>query len=99
MLIYKTYEDASTNLGELCDKVIANRDEVIIVREESENVALLAADELNSLKETIHLLASPNNASRLFTALERAKTRTIEPQTIESLCQQLEFEEIEIENE
>ena len=84
-----TFTDASANLAELCDRVVADRDVVIITRHEGESVALIAADELDSLLETAYLLRSPKNAARLLTALERAKDRTIEPQSIDSLRQEL----------
>jgi len=84
-----TFTDASTNLAELCDRVVADRDVVIITRQEGESVALIAAGELDSLLETAYLLRSPKNAARLLTALERAKARTLEPQSIDSLRQEL----------
>ncbi|MBD1901723.1 type II toxin-antitoxin system prevent-host-death family antitoxin [Trichocoleus sp. DQ-A3] len=84
-----TFTDASTNLAELCDRVVADRDVVIITRREGESVALIAADELNSLLETAYLLRSPKNAARLLTALERAKARTLEPQSIDSHREEL----------
>ena len=84
-----TFTDASANLAELCARVVADRDVVIITRHEGESVALIAADELDSLLETAYLLRSPKNAARLLTALERAKARTLEPQSIDSLRQEL----------
>ncbi len=74
--------DACNNLAELCAQVVADRDIVIINRQEGESVALIAVDELNSLLETSYLLRSPKNAERLLTALERAKARTLKPQNI-----------------
>jgi antitoxin YefM len=74
--------DASNNLAEICAQVVADREVMIITRQDGENVALIAADELESLLETTHLLRSPKNAARLLTALERAKARTLKPQII-----------------
>lgn len=81
--------DASTNLAEICAQVVADRDVVIITRQEGESVALIPVEELNSLLETVHLLRSPKNAERLLTALERAKARTLKPQSISELRQEL----------
>ena len=47
---------------------------IIIRRRGAEDVALIAADELESLQETAHLLRSPKKARRLFSALERGIT-------------------------
>lgn len=71
-----TYAKARANLGKLCHQVVANCEVVIIKRRGSEDVALVAASELSSLIETVHLLRSPKNAQRLLSALNRAKKRT-----------------------
>ncbi len=80
-----TYTEALPNLDELCEQVISDRDTIIITRKDGENVALIAADELASLLETLHLLRSPKNADRLLSALKQAKARTAKPQTISEL--------------
>jgi antitoxin YefM len=72
MAIQTTYTKARANLAKLLDAVAQNREIVIIERRGSENVAMVAADELSSLLETAHLLRSPKNAQRLLTALVRA---------------------------
>jgi PHD/YefM family antitoxin component YafN of YafNO toxin-antitoxin module len=43
----------------------------------------------DSLAETAHLLRSPNNASRLMTALMRARDKKLKPQSIDQLRRQL----------
>ena len=72
MTVKTTYTQARTQLATLLDKVVNNREIVIIQRRGSDDVALIAADELISLLETVHLLRSPKNAERLLTALARA---------------------------
>jgi len=72
MTIETTYTLARTNLAELCNKVSTNRVTVIIHRRETKDVALIAADELSGLLETVHLLRSPRNSRRLIAALDRA---------------------------
>ncbi|MEG4419971.1 type II toxin-antitoxin system Phd/YefM family antitoxin [Microcoleus sp. LAD1_D5] len=80
-----TYTEALANLDELCEQVISDRDTIIITRKDGENVALIAADELASLLETVYLLRSPKNADRLLSALKQAKARTAQPQTVSEL--------------
>jgi antitoxin YefM len=58
---------------------------LIIHRRGARDVALVAADELESLLETAHLLRSPKNARRLLTALNRARGRKLKPQSIDQL--------------
>lgn len=80
-----TYTHARANLASLCDDVAETRDAVIIHRRGSRDVALVAADELESLMETAHLLRSPKNAKRLITALQRARSKKPKPQTVDKL--------------
>jgi len=72
MTIQTTYTQARNGLAKLLDQVTHNREVVIIQRRGEEDVALIAADELESLVETAYLLRSPANAERLLAALGRA---------------------------
>ncbi len=85
MTIQTTYTDARTRFAGLCDAATINREVVIIRRRGTEDVALIAADELQSLQETAHLLRSPKNARRLLMALERALQRSEKPETLDRL--------------
>jgi len=85
MTIQTTYTHARARLASLLDEVAKNREVVIIQRRGSEDVAMIAADELAGLLETAHLLRSPRNAERLLSALERVWKRTGTPQTIDEL--------------
>jgi antitoxin YefM len=49
----------STSLASLLNEVTENREVVIIQRRGSEDVAMIAADELAGILETAHLLRSP----------------------------------------
>ena len=65
-----TYTIARENLASLLDQVVDDREIIIIERRNKPNVALIAEDELTSLKETAYLLRSPQNAARLLDALQ-----------------------------
>jgi len=93
MPIQKTYTNARANLAELLDQVVDNHEVVIISRKGSEDVALISASELSSLQETAHLLRSPRNARRLLSALNRALSKTGEPQSVGDVRRSLGFEE------
>ena len=80
-----TYTQARANLAKLCDQVTENREVVVITRRSGGDVALIAAEELSSILETLHLLSSPKNADRLLSALEDAKARKGRRQTLASL--------------
>ncbi len=75
MIRETTYTKARANLASLCDDVAETREPLIIHRRSAPDVALVAADELESLIETAHLLRSPKNAKRLITALRRVRSR------------------------
>ena len=75
------------------DQVVANRNVVVIKRRGAEDVALIAADELESILETAHLLRSPKNAERLLTALRRAQQHMLEPSTVDELRAEVELDQ------
>ncbi len=72
-------------LKSYCDQAVANRQAIRVRRRKGGDVVLVAADEFDSLAETVHLLSSPQNASRLLTALARARRSKIKPMTVEEL--------------
>ena len=67
------------------DRVVANREVVMVRRRQGGDVALVAADELEGLLETVHLLRSPRNAARLLSALERAGGEALLCHSLEDL--------------
>jgi antitoxin YefM len=82
------------------DRVVETGEAIVITRHNGKNVVLISERELDSLLETLYLLRSPKNATRLLTALERAKARVIEPQNLDEICKKFGLEEEEdTENE
>ena len=74
----------------LMDRVVEDREVVMVRRRQGGDVALVAADELDGLLETAHLLRSPRNAARLLSALERARGDSLPALRLEDLEAQLE---------
>lgn len=64
-----TFTGARKNLAALMDQVAETREPVYIRRRGKEDVALIAASDLNSWMETAYLLSSPKNAERLREAM------------------------------
>lgn len=93
MAIQTTYSNARENFASLLEQVTADREIVIINRRGYEDVALVTASELSSLLETAHLMRSPKNAQRLLRALHRAQAKTLKPQPLEKLRQDLGLDE------
>lgn len=75
----------ATKLASVFDRVVDDREIVIVRRRGARDVALVPADELAGLMETAYLLRSAKNARRLLAALRRAKGRKGEPKSIEKL--------------
>ena len=92
MPVQTSFSDARARFAGLCKTATQDREIVIIKRRGAEDVALIAADELESLLETAHLLRSPRNRERLFSALERAMKRSGKPQSVESLRREVGLE-------
>ena len=80
-----TDADAHARFDELLNQVVEEREPVIITRLGQEPVALIAADDLNGLMETVQLLRSRTNAERLLAALARAKAREGTPTSLAAI--------------
>ena len=93
MVTKTTYSNARQSFRALWDEVISTREPVFITRRGAENVALISADELSSIMETIHLLRSPENARRLLTALNRAYEDSVKPSSLDALKRELGVEQ------
>jgi antitoxin YefM len=92
MTIQTTYTQARDGLAKLLDQVTHNREVVIIQRRGEEEVAMIAASELESLLETAYLLRSPANAERLLSALGRALQNDGELRSLAALRQEVGLE-------
>ncbi len=89
------YTNLRQNLASMLDEAIEDRNIIIVSRTGKEDVAILAASELSSMIETLHLLKSPANAQKLFAAMERAEELEgvqVESQSLEQLCEELKID-------
>ena len=89
MAVETTYTYARANFKKLLDEAAGSREPVIVHRRGAEDVAIISAEELRSLIETVHLLRSPKNAERLLRALDRATSKKLRPQSIARLREDL----------
>jgi antitoxin YefM len=92
-MLQTTYTNARANFAGLCDEVIENREIVLIRRRNGSNIAMIAADELQSLVESSHLMRSPKNAERLLSALERALKGNGRASSVKSLRSEVGLED------
>ncbi len=89
----ETPTNARKNFFQLLKKVAEEKEVVIINCRDGENVALIAESELRNLLETVYLLRSTANSSRLFAALSDSKAGKIPSQSLEELCEELGLEQ------
>lgn len=83
--IETTYTALRENLASYLDRVVDDREVLVVKRRGARDVAIIAADELDSLLETAYLLRSPKNAERLFEALRETERGGGERMTLEEL--------------
>jgi antitoxin YefM len=89
-----SYSYAREHLAEIWDEIEDSREEFVVRRRGHEDLAILPAHELRSLKETAHLLRSPRNAARLLRALARSREKGgIDFETIEALAAEVGLNE------
>ena len=89
MTIETTYSQAREQLKTLMDRAVDDREVIVVRRRSGGDVAMIAADELESLLATAHLLRSAKNAERLLTALGRARSDTLAPTLLTNLQQRV----------
>jgi antitoxin YefM len=83
-----TYSEVCSNFDKIYEEAISTRQAIVVTREGSESVSVIPTAELDSLMETVYLFQSPENATRLIAAVERAKARTFKPRSIDDLRQE-----------
>jgi antitoxin YefM len=72
VMVIVAYSAAREKLAHIWDQEEDSQEEVILRRRGQEDLVLIPARELRSLKETVHLLRSPRNAARLMAAVARS---------------------------
>jgi len=65
------FSDARNQLKAVLDRVVDDRDYTIITRRDANDAVVMSLDHYNSLMETVHLLKSPVNASRLAKSIKQ----------------------------
>ncbi|HDR68620.1 MAG TPA: type II toxin-antitoxin system prevent-host-death family antitoxin [Bacteroidaceae bacterium] len=83
-MIAANFTEFRTSLKDYLDSVENDKETLIIKRKTGKGAVLISLDEYNSIMETLHLLSSQKNASRLYEAIEQMKSgKTFEKNLIE----------------
>ncbi len=64
-----TFTDTRANLKEVMDRVVEDHAPVVVTRQKAEAVVMISLADWNSMEETVRLLSSPANATRLMEAV------------------------------
>lgn len=64
-----SYSDTRANLKGVMDRVVEDRQPIIITRQKAEAVVMVSLADWNAMEETLHLLSSARNAARLREAI------------------------------
>ncbi len=73
-MIAANYTEFRTGLKNYLDNVEDNNETLIIKRGSGKGTVLISLKEYNSIMETLHLLSSKKNATRLFESIEQMKS-------------------------
>ncbi|MFT0868258.1 type II toxin-antitoxin system Phd/YefM family antitoxin [Pseudomonas sp. CAM1A] len=68
-----TFSQARASLKQAMDDVCRDHEPTVITRQRGEPVVLLSLDDYNAMAETMYLLGSENNASRLRQSIAQHK--------------------------
>ena len=76
-MAHVTYTELRANLAALMEQVCDSRTPLTVTRQNARSVVLVAEEDYEGLMETVHLLRSPANASRLLQSIEQANSGTL----------------------
>ncbi|HTI10771.1 MAG TPA: type II toxin-antitoxin system prevent-host-death family antitoxin [Puia sp.] len=68
------YTEFRNNLAESLNRVNDNNDIVVVSRNKGKNVVVMSLEEYNSIQETLHLVSSKANQTRLDEAIEEMQS-------------------------
>lgn len=66
------YTNVRADLARTMDRVNDDRTPIVITRQRGRSAVLMSLEDYNSLTETMHLLRSPRNATRLAESMAQA---------------------------
>ncbi len=68
-----TFSEARASLKTVMDDVCKDHTPSVVTRVNGEHVVMLSLEDFNSIEETLYLLGSTNNASRLMESIAQLK--------------------------
>ncbi len=77
-----TFSEARANLKTVMDDVCTDHTPTVVTRVGGEHVVMLSLADFNSMQETMYLLSSSNNASRLMESIAQLKAGKAQPRDL-----------------
>lgn len=72
-MIAANFTEFRTSLKRFLDSVENDKETLIIKRKTGKGAVMISLEEYNSIMETLHLLSSQKNATRLYESIEQMK--------------------------
>jgi antitoxin YefM len=66
-----SYSDTRSRLKEVMDRVVADHAPVVVTRQKAESVVMVSLSDWNAMEETLHLLSTAANQTRLLDAVRQ----------------------------
>ena len=73
-----SYSDARASLKTVMDTVCDSHEATVVTRQKGDDVVILSKSDYDSVMETLYLLSSPVNASRLLDAIAEVKAGQVQ---------------------
>ena len=77
-----TFSEARASLKTVMDDVCKDHTPTVVTRVNGEHVVMLSLADFNSIEETMYLLSSANNASRLMESIAQLKAGKVQPRDL-----------------
>lgn len=77
-----TFSEARASLKTVMDDVCKDHTPTVVSRVNGEHVVMLSLADFNSMKETMYLLGSANNANRLMESIAQLKAGKAQPREL-----------------
>jgi antitoxin YefM len=71
-MTHVSYSELRANLAEFMDEVCNTHAPLLVTRQNARSVVMVSEDDYEGLMETVHLLRSPANATRLLESIAQA---------------------------
>ena len=69
-----SYSETRANLKAVMERVVNDRTPVVVTRQTAEAVVMVSLADWNAMEETLHLLSSSANATRLGESIEELES-------------------------